>query len=95
MDLDPLWLHRQDLLHLGMELLVLDQQNIQKQLPLRIVGQLNRQPRCWVSISIWNSTILLNTPMLLPKLWTFPVLVLSQRSKLQVLPVLVVVPLLF
>ncbi len=44
-----------------------------------------------VSISIWNSTILLNTPMLLPKLWTFPVLVLSQRSKLQVLPVLVVV----
>lgn len=34
MDLDPLWLHRQDLLHLGMELLVLDQQNRQKQLPI-------------------------------------------------------------
>ena len=80
-----------------MELLVLDQQNrpAEATAPL-FYRQLNRQPlfimaAARVSISIWNSTILLNTPMLLPKLWTFPVLVLSQRSKLQVLPVLVVV----
>lgn len=94
MDLDPLWLHRQDPLpptiylsrHLGMELLVLDQQNrpAEATAPL-FYRQLNRQPlfimaAARVSISIWNSTILLNTPMLLPKLWTFPVLVLSQRS---------------